>query len=159
MNGRNCQRCPDRAWVQRANQFLRENRRNPAYRAHVATIEFLLGDREGHCGINERTTIESIRRYLNDQNIEMSREEFQNQVLTELKRRGIVATLVYPGRQGGVFIPCRQEEVRQVVGQVLHRVTQLLTNLEGVRGENRVQDMIVRVRRSAERARTELSRL
>lgn len=159
MNGRNCQRCSNTPWVRRANQFLRNNRANPGYSAHIATIEFLLSDDDGHCGINHRTPIESIRGHLNDQDIEMSREEFQNQVLTELKRQGIVATLVYPGRNGGVFIPCSQGEVRQVVKQVIRRVVQLLTNLEGIRGETRVQEMIARVRRSAERTSRELREL
>jgi hypothetical protein len=148
MNGGNCQRCAHSPWVQRANQFLNSNRRNVNYNAHVTTIEFLL--QNGHCGINYRTTIEAIRQYLNQQNIQMSREGFQNQVLTELKRQGIVATLVYPGRQGGVFIPCGQDEVRQVAEQVIERVIQELTNLEGITCQTQIHDIITSLREAAE---------
>jgi len=117
----------------------------------VVTIEFLL--QNGHCGVDYRTTIESILQYLNQQNIWMSREEFQNQVLTDLKRQGIVATLVYPGPQGGVFIPCDENEVVQVAGQVLDRVTQELTNLEGITNQTRVHDTITLLREIGESVR------
>lgn len=148
MNGGNCQRCTNSPWVQRANQFLTSNRGNADYDAHVVTIEFLL--QNGHCGIDHRTTIESILQYLNQQNIWMSREEFQNQVLTDLKRQGIVATLVYPGPQGGVFIPCDENEVVQVAGQVIDRVTQELTNLEGITNQTRIHDTITLLREIGE---------
>lgn len=148
MNGINCQRCANSPWVQRANQFLNSNRGNANYNSHVVTIEFLL--QNGHCGINCRTTIESILQYLNQQNIRISREDFQNQVLTDLKRQGIVATLVYPGPQGGVFIPCDENEVVQVAGQVIDRVTQELTNLEGITNQTRVHDTITMLREMSE---------
>jgi len=151
MNGGNCQRCAHSPWVQRANQFLNSNRGDVGHNAHVTTIEFLL--QNGHCGINYRTTIEAILQYLNQQNIPMSREEFQNQVLTELKRQGILATLVYPGPQGGVFIPCDQDEARQVAGQVIERVVQELTNLEGITYQTQVHDMITSLREAAESVR------
>jgi DNA-binding IscR family transcriptional regulator len=83
----------------------------------------------------------------------MSREEFQTQVLTELKRLGIVATLVYPGPQGGVFIPCDQDEVRQVAEQVIDRVIQELTNLEGITNQTQVHDIITQLREVSELAR------
>ena len=140
MNGGNCQRCANSPWVQSANQFLNSNRGNANYNAHIITIEFLL--QNGHCGIDYRTTIESILQYLNRQNIGMSREEFQNQVLTDLKRQGIVATLVYPGPQGGVFIPRDENEVVQVARQIIDRVTQELTNLGGITNQTRVHDII-----------------
>lgn len=151
MNGGNCQNCANSPWVQEANRFLRSNRGNPNYNAHVATIEFLL--QNGHCGINHRIGIESILQHLRRRNIYMSREEFQNQVLVELKREGIVATLVYPGPQGGVFIPCSQNEVRQVATQLINRVVQELTNLEGVVRQAQLRNMITPLRRRAELVR------
>jgi len=151
MNGGNCLRCANSPWVQRANQFLTNNRGNANYNAHIAAIEFLL--QNGHCGIDYRTSIGTILQHLSQQNIQMSREEFQNQVLTEFKRQGIVATLVYPGPQGGVFIPCDQNEVRQVAEQVIGRVIQELTNLEGITNQTQVHNMITLLREVGELVR------
>jgi len=151
MNEGNCQRCARSPWVQRANQFLNNNRGNDEYNARATTIEFLL--QNGHCGIDYRTTIEAILQSLSQRDIQMSREEFQNQVLTELKRKSIVATLVYPGPQGGVFIPCNKDEVRQVAGQVIERVIQELTNLEGITYQTEFHDMITSVREAVESVR------
>ena len=151
MNGGNCQNCANSPWVQEANQFLRSNRGNPNYNAHIVTVEFLL--QNGHCGINHRTGIDNILRHLGQNNMRMSREEFQNQVLTDLKREGVVATLVYPGRQGGVFIPCSQNEARQVATQLISRVVQELTNLEGIARQTQLRNMITPLRRRAESVR------
>lgn len=155
MNGGNCLRFANSPWVQRANQFLTQNRGNANYSAHIAAIEFLL--QNGHCGINYRTSIESILQFLNQQNIQMSREEFQNQVLTELKRQGIVSTLVYPGPQGGVFIPCDQNEGRQVAEQVIGRVIQELTNLEGITNQTQIHNIITQLREVCELTRRRIS--
>jgi len=149
MDGSNCQDCAGSPWVQRANQFISNNRSNPGYGAHLSTIEFLL--QNGHCGINNRIGIGAILQYLYQQGYAYSREGFQNNVLTELKRRGIVATLVYPGPQGGVFIPCNQTEIREVSRQLLSRVVQELTNLEGTANRTRIQASIQRLRQAAER--------
>lgn len=62
----------------------------------------------------------------------INKEEFQQTILGELKRIGIVATLVYPGVQGGVFIPCNENEVRTVANQILDRVDSEVGNLEGI---------------------------
>lgn len=157
MNGGNCQNCANSPWVRRANQFLNNNRVNANYNAHIASIEFLL--QNGHCGINSRTPIESILANLEQQNIGMTREEFQNQVLTELKGQGIAATLVHPGPQGGVFIPCDQNEVRQVAEQVIERVTQELGNLEGITNGTQVHNLIERLRRNAEQVNEQIETL
>lgn len=151
MNRGNCQNCANSPWVQEANQFIRNNRANAARRAHVTTIEFLL--KNGCCGINNRTSIYSILQHLGQQNIYMSREEFQNQVLVELKREGVVATLVYPGPQGGVFIPCDQNDLRIVATQLIGRVVQELANLEGTARQTQLRNMITSLRRRAESVR------
>ncbi len=151
MNGGNCQNCASSRWVRMANQFIVNNRSNPDYVAHSATVEFLL--QNGHCGINNRIGIEAIRQDLAQQGYHFSREGFQNSVLTELKRRGIVATLVYPGRRGGVFIPCDQSEIRQVSRQLITRVVQELTNLEGTLNHTQIQHSIRQLRQAAERTR------
>lgn len=151
MNGGNCQNCANSPWAQAANQFIRNNRANVTQRAHVTAVEFLL--QNGHCGINNRTSIYSILQHLRQQNIYMSREEFQNQVLVELKREGVVATLVYPGPQGGVFIPCDQNDVRIVATQSIGRVVQELTNLEGIARQTQLRDMITSLRNRSESVR------
>lgn len=148
MNTGNCQNCANSPWVQRANQFTGNNGNNPDYGAHVATIEFLL--QNGHCGINNRIGIGAILQYLHQRSFAYSREGFQNNVLTELKRLGIVATLVYPGPQGGVFIPCDQTEIREVSRQLLSRVVQELTNLEGTANNTRIYRRIQQLRQAAE---------
>jgi len=127
MNGGKCQSCQNSPWVQKANQFI-ANLSNP--REQVETIRFLL--QNGHCSIDNRTGIRNIRTHLQNKGIKLSRSSFQNKVLTELKRRAIVATLVYPARQGGVFIPCSESELVTVTKQVFQRITQELNNLEGV---------------------------
>jgi hypothetical protein len=69
---------------------------------------------------------------LKGKRINLSREKFQQTVLNDLKQRGIVATLVYPGTNGGVFIPCDEGEVRTVAHQILDRVYSEVVNLEGI---------------------------
>jgi len=117
--------CPDSPWIQSANTFLNTNRNNRDGQWH--TIDFLV---RNHCGINNRTDIESILNYLRSCRIVLSREAFQQTVLGELKRQGIVATLVYPGPQGGVFIPCTEDEVRMAANQILNRINSEVENFE-----------------------------
>ena len=141
MNGNGCQKCQNSPWVQRANNFI-SNSSNP--REQVETVRFLL--QNGHCGISNRTSIqtsiENILNHLRDQEINLTPEEFQNTILTELKREGIVATLVYPGSQGGVFIPCDVSEIRKVTAQVLNRVGQELRNLEGIATQTKIERIV-----------------
>jgi hypothetical protein len=157
MNEGNCLNCVNSPWVQRANRFINRNRRNQNYNAHVSTIEFLL--QHGHCGIRQRTGINSILRHLGLLNIHMSREDFQQNVLTTLKRQGMVATLIYSGRLGGVFIPCDQIDIRQVAEQVIERVTQELRNLEGITNGTQIHNLIERLRQNAERVNEQIETL
>lgn len=151
MNEGNRQNCANSPWVQAANRFIRNRGTNTVQRARVATVEFLLEN--GHCGINNRTSIDSILGHLGQQNIHMSREQFQNQVLVELKRERIVATLVYPGPRGGVFIPCAEDDIRQVATQLISRIIQELTNLEGVTRQTRSHNTVTSLRQQAELAK------
>jgi hypothetical protein len=116
---------PDNPWVQRANDYIAENRNNQTDEWH--SVNFLLEN--NYCGINNRTTIENILAHLQSQGINLNREEFQQTILGNLKRKGIVATLVYPGTQGGVFIPCSEQEVKQAADQVLDRINSEVVNL------------------------------
>ena len=137
MNDSRCKDCKSSPWIQRANQFVR-NSSNP--REQIVTVNFLL--QNGHCGINNRIGIYAILNHLRSKGFNLNREEFQNTVLTELKRIGIIATLVYPGPQGGVFVPCDVSEIRVVATQVLERITQELINLEGVATQTQIEDVI-----------------
>ncbi len=150
MNGINCQNCSSSPWVNRANQFITNNSTNPSYSAHLSTVKFLLQNQNGHCGINNRTGIATILQHLSQQGFSLSREGFQNTVLTDLKRFGIVATLVYPGPKGGVFIPCNENETRDASRQLVNRVVQELTNLEGTVNHTRLQADITQLRQAAE---------
>lgn len=150
MNGGNCQNCANTPWVQRANAFLVNNRTNPTYNAHVATVEFLL--QNGCCGVNYRIGIAAILNHLSTLGMPHTREGFQNSVLTDLKRVGIVVTLVYPGPQGGVLIPCTESEVRQVASQLITRVVQEVSNLQGATRYTSFNNIICALRRAAVRA-------
>jgi len=145
MNGGNCQNCQNSPWVKRANKFI-SSTQNPVYQ--VETVKFLL--QNGYCGLDNRTHIDSILNYLSSKGITLSREEFQNQVLTELKREGIVATLVYPGPQGGVFIPCSEDEIKKAAMQVFDRIIQELTNLKGVVKKTSIYDLVSKARKEME---------
>lgn len=102
---------------------------NTAMTAHSATLNFLL--QNGHCGYNNATTEDDIVNHLNGLGMNFDRESFQQQVLTGLKDAGTLATKVYPGPHGGVFIPCNDAELHQVTEQVFDRVTSELTHLRG----------------------------
>ncbi|HIP90148.1 MAG TPA: hypothetical protein EYH22_01195 [Candidatus Nanopusillus sp.] len=152
MNGNACQKCQNSPWVQRAKNFI-NNSSNPE--EQVETVKFLL--QNGHCGINNRTSIDNILKHLKNKNIltqnknnKSIRAEFQNKVLTELKRKGIVATLIYPGPQGGVFIPCNEDEIRKVAMHVLDRNIQELRNLEGTATQTEIESTISILRKIVE---------
>lgn len=120
--------CPNSPWVQNANTFLNRNRNNQDGKRH--TVAYLL--QNDHCGIDNRTSINKILTYLQANGINLSREQFQQTVLGELKRKRIVATLVYPGSAGGVFIPCNEDDVKAAAKQILNRVYSEIENIEGV---------------------------
>ena len=116
------------SWVEKANEFINTNQHNQDGKWH--TVNFLL--QNNCCGIDNRVSIGEILQHLNSNGINISREEFQQTILGELKREGIVATLVYPGPQGGVFIPCSEDEIKEVAGQVLSRIESEVKNLSGI---------------------------
>ena len=121
---RNC----NSPWVKKAKSFITTNQHNQDGNWH--TVNFLL--QNNRCGIDNRISIDKILQHLNSNGINISREEFQQTILGELKRKGIVATLVYPGQQGGVFIPCSENEIKEVADQVLSRMDSEVKNLAGI---------------------------
>ena len=120
--------CPDSPWVQRAQAYLSANQNDQNGKWH--TIHFLLQD--NHCSLDNRVAIETILQHLDSNGINLSREQFQQTILSKLKREGIGATLVYPGQQGGVFIPCTENEVKEVANQIFDRVDSEIGNLAGI---------------------------
>lgn len=147
MNGGNCKKCARSPWVRRANRFITSISTDPHHAARIATVEFLL--QNGYCGINNRTGIDDITRHLALYGFFYDRSPFQNNILTELKRLRIVVTLVYPGGRGGVFIPSGQAEIREVARQLVSRVVQELTNIQGTTRNTPVHRHITQLRRSA----------
>lgn len=130
--------CPDSPWVRSANVFLGENQ--DTANEGWFTVNFLIQNH--HCGIARTVSIEKILNYLSENGIDISREKFQQTTLGELKREGIVATLVYPGPSGGVFIPCKEEELSKVANQVLKRVDSEIENLAGMLQHTSFQNVI-----------------
>jgi len=121
--------CPQSPWVQSAEDYINLDATNTEEVVGVETLRFLLN---GHCGIRNKVRIDQVVDHLVARGIPTTREAFQQGALGELKRRGIVATLVYPGASGGLFIPCDDSEIRQVSEQVFDRVIGELTNLRGM---------------------------
>ena len=111
-------------WAVHAQNLLALNNRD----AEWHTVNFLYNN---HCGIDNRTSIVAILDHLLSVGYNFSREEFQQGILGNLKAGGIVATLLYPGGRGGVYIPCSDDEVKIAAHQVLSRVFSELSNLEG----------------------------
>jgi hypothetical protein len=130
--------CPDSPWVQRAQTYLAANQNHQNGKWH--TVNFLL--QGNHCGLNKRVTIKKILQYLSYNGISLNREQFQQTILGELKRKGIVATLVYPGRQGGVFIPCIESEVKEFADQVFDRVDSEIVNLAGISQQTSFSNLV-----------------
>jgi hypothetical protein len=139
--------CDDSPWVERANHFLRARRNSPDGQWH--TVDFLI--QNGHCGIGNGTNIDRIVEYLSSVNIDVTREEFQSTILVDLKRHGIVATLVYPGRHGSVFIPCDVEEIRTVVTQMLRRVHSEIHNLISISQDTAFRDIVTQLEQDINR--------
>lgn len=151
MNGGNCQKCSSSPWVRTANDYIK----NPSNRrARVETVKFLL--QNGFCGIDHRIGIDAIRWHLKKIGFDYGRSKFQEQILTELKRRGIVATLVYPGGMGGVFIPCNENEIKRVCQQVFRRVIQELTNLEGCVRTAQLSHTVSSAKQQMEKAKAQI---
>lgn len=117
-----CQ-CTNRPWVQRANVYLHNHPQNIE---HCVTINFLLAN---HCGLQNATTIDEILNDLAAHNIVMNYTQFQQTILGDLKREGIVFVALY--LQRSVFIPCDIREIQEVAGRILSRTIQELINLEG----------------------------
>lgn len=142
--------CPDSPWVIEANNFIQNDENRGTAEWH--TVNFLLD----HCGLDNRIDIHSILEYLRQNGIDLDREEFQQNALGDLKGRGIVATLPYPGPRGGVFIPCNDNEVITVAQQILDRVRSEIENLEGVAQHTDFPNLFVDIRGAITRARDQL---
>ncbi len=123
---RNC-RCEDNPWIRRANDIIDDS---SIPLEQIETLKFLLEN--GYCGMRNRVKEQKIVDHLNTKGFRFNKETFQTRVFTELKRRGVVVSLIYPGPQGGVFIPCNETELIEVAKQVFDRVIQQLVNLEGM---------------------------
>lgn len=132
--------CPQSPWVQRARELHDTNAHDDAWYA----VDYLI---RNNCGINNTALLDDVVNYVNEQmNTDLTREQFQQSVLRNLKRRGILVTLVNPGNRGGVFIPCDITEVETAVAQVMNRIKSELENIEssaeGTRFENQIDRLL-----------------
>lgn len=118
---------PNSPWIMNA-QTYHSSVPIPQRDAMWHTVDFLL---RNHRGIANKTSIESILQYLSGVGFNLGREAFQQTVLGDLKRRGIVVTLVYSGPGGGVFIPLCDNEVKTAARKLLGRIESETENLHG----------------------------
>ena len=115
-------------WVNLAKQLISSNNISCEEKA---VLEYLLTN--NHCGINAGARINDVIMYVNNNcSSQYSRENFQHHVLIPLKQRSVIATLIYPGTKGGLFIPCNPNEIKQVYKQVLERVLSELNNINRI---------------------------
>lgn len=123
----NC--CPASPWLQNVNNYLNNNQQNSVEKE---AVNFLFSN--CYCGINNCVKLEDIVNYINGLGIYGKYDviSFQQGILRNLKRQGMVATIAKPG--GGAFIPCDVQEVRDYTKQVLERVEKELFNMQGIYG-------------------------
>ena len=112
-------------WAQNAQNFLNTH----AHDASWHTVNFLFHN--NHCGSANGVFMDYIIQDLQNNGFQFGREQFQHDVLIPLKQQGILVSSPYPGIHGGIFIPCTENEVRDIARLVLDRVNSELTNLTG----------------------------
>lgn len=98
-------------------------------------------------GYDNRIRLDDLVEHVNNQGFNLGREEFQQNVLIQLKQAGTIATLVYPGRNGGVFIPRSQHDLEHAVSQVFDRVEAELENIAGSSQGATFHQTIIDIRR------------
>ena len=114
-------------WVNLAKQISSNN----ISCEEKAVLKYLLTN--NHCGINAGAKINDVIMYVNNNcSSKYSRESFQHQALIPLKQKSVIATLIYPGTKGGLFIPCNSNEIKQVYKQVLERILSELNNINHI---------------------------
>jgi hypothetical protein len=109
------------------------------HRSHVETLQYLLARA---VGVANRITLDEMVAHLASLQLPYSGSvpEFQNNVLGPLKAAGTLTTLVYPGPQGGLFIPTSEREIRRPSLHVLSRIESEVENLIGMRGATHIGD-------------------
>lgn len=140
-------------WLQRAKSFIEEGPKN-GNDGKWHTVNYLISN--NHCDINNRIDINSILRHLHEKGIDLDRERFQQSILSELKREGILATLVYPGPNGGVFIPSNENEVKKVANQILRRIVSEIDNVCGVLKDTQYERSFSDLLKNLKRVKNEL---
>jgi hypothetical protein len=94
-------------------------------------LEYLL--KNNHCGINNGVSINNVLEYINNAlTLKYSREYFQHQIMIPLKQKGVITTLMYPGKKGSLFIPCNDKEINIVYKQILERIFSELNNVHTI---------------------------
>ncbi|HQO91304.1 MAG TPA: hypothetical protein PLX56_03160 [bacterium] len=119
-------KCKKKNWRENAKKYIEKNKNKKDAKWH--TVNFLIKNK--NYGVEKRTKIKDIIIYLESKGFKLERAVFQNKVLIPLKMAGVLAVLVYPGKSGGVFIPCGEEDIKLVVIQVIGRICSELKNIK-----------------------------
>ena len=114
-------------WVQNANNFLYQHNNQDAL---YFVVEYLINN--NICRRENGVYLNTLLNYVNSNGYNYNRESFQHSVLIPLKQRNILVSLPYPGRIGGIFIPCNINEIKQAYKQILIRVQSELNNISYV---------------------------
>ena len=114
-------------WVQNANNFLHQNNSQDAM---YLVVKYLINNNV--CGRENGIYLNNILKYVNNNGYKFNRETFQHNVLIPLKQNRILVSLPYPGRIGGIFIPCNIEEINKAYRQILKRVESELNNIKPI---------------------------
>jgi hypothetical protein len=124
-------------WRDNAEELLRNNDVNSYL--HDVTAYLI---RHAY-GKENRVSIQSLCNLFDPA---LSREMFQYEILIPLKQHNIIATLIYPGPQGGVFIPKDEDEIIVVLSQIKTRFIEQTSNIiplcSGTRFESDINELL-----------------
>lgn len=144
--------CPESPFVKNAKEFLKDRNCDGPMKL---TVKFFLEN--DFCGIENRTKMSNVLKYLEKKGYSLSREQFQQKILVELKRKGIITSLVYPGSKGGLFIPCNLKEVNKATEQVFDRICSHLKNIEYFYGGEDLEKELKELKKMVEKLKNELN--
>ena len=132
--------CSNILKYQELNDFLASSNDNLL----KLTLEYLFNN--GHCGKQNRTTISNILTYLAQQTGQtLSKEQFQHHILIPLKRNNLVVSLPYGGKKGGIFIPCTEDDIKELYHQMLRRTLSEFENIQSLIEESNFNHNISRI--------------
>ncbi len=101
------------------------------YNLQKLILKYLFNN--GHCGKQNRTTISNILIHLVQQTGQtLSKEQFQHQILIPLKKSNLAVSLTYGGKKGGIFIPCTEDDIKELYRRILRRTLSEFENIQSL---------------------------